>query len=172
MFAPMKSRSSSILGHFGLKTRSPGQIKRKIVNTLFKAVIMNYCSKCLSWWVLGQVRNWVTWGKKLGHKTKSKENLVNTLAVTFLKHSPWIFLKIFVLMSSRSSLKLVTWGQKLGHLVKPAENLVNTLAVTFLKQSSWILLKMFVSMISRSRLQLGYIGSKTRSPGQISGKPC
>ena len=29
MFASIKSRSSSILGHLGSKTRSPGQIKRK-----------------------------------------------------------------------------------------------------------------------------------------------
>ena len=27
--------------------------------------------------------NWITWGEKLGHQTKSKENLVNTLEVTF-----------------------------------------------------------------------------------------
>ena len=43
------------------------------------------CSKCLSWWFLGQVWNWVTLGFKLGHQAKPTENLVNTLAVTFLK---------------------------------------------------------------------------------------
>ena len=64
------------------------------------------------------------------------------------------------------------WGQKLGHLAKSAENFVNTLAVTFLKQSSWILLKMFVLMISRSSLKLEHLGSKTKSPGQISVKSC
>ena len=32
---------------------------------------------------IGQVWNEVTWGKKLGHQVKSKENLVNTLEVTF-----------------------------------------------------------------------------------------
>ena len=31
---------------------------------------------------------------------------------------------------------------------------------------------MFVLMISKSGLKLGYVGSKTRSPGQISRKPC
>ena len=31
---------------------------------------------------------------------------------------------------------------------------------------------MFVLMISRSSSKLGDLGSKTRSPGQISGKPC
>ena len=36
---------------------------------------------------LGQVRNWVTWGQKLGHQAKSAEIFVNTLVVTFLKQS-------------------------------------------------------------------------------------
>ena len=31
---------------------------------------------------------------------------------------------------------------------------------------------MFVLMISRSSLKLGHFESKTRSPGQISRKPC
>ena len=62
------------------------------------------------------------------------------------------------------------WGQKLGHQAKPAENLVNTLAVTILKQSSLILLRMFALMISRSSSKLEHLGSKTRSPGQISLK--
>ena len=26
---------------------------------------------------LGQIQNWVTWGQKLGHQAKSKENLVH-----------------------------------------------------------------------------------------------
>ena len=65
------------------------------------------CSICLSWWFLGQVWNWVTWGQKLGHQAKSAENLVNTLA--FLKQSSWILLKMLILMIFRSS-------SKLGHL--------------------------------------------------------
>ena len=36
-------------------------------------------------------------------------------------------LKTFVLMISRSSLKLVTWSLKVGHQAKSRENLVNTL---------------------------------------------
>ena len=40
------------------------------------------------------------------------------------------------------------------------------------KQLSWILLKMFVLMNSGSSSELGHLGSKTRSPGQISGKHC
>ena len=45
MIAPMKSRSISKLGHLGLKTRSPGQIKENIVSTLevpfFQTIVMN-----------------------------------------------------------------------------------------------------------------------------------
>ena len=151
MFVFMISRSSSKPGHVGSKTRSHGQISGKSYHSsghIFQAIIMT-CSKCLSLWFFGQVWNWVSWGQKLGHQAKPAENFVNTLAVTFLKQSSWILLKMFVLMISRSSLKLGHLGQKPGHLAKSAENLVNTLAVTFLKQS-WILLKMFVLMISRS----------------------
>ena len=78
---------------------------------------------------------------------------------------------MFVLLISRSCLKLGHVGQKLGHQAKPAENLVNTLAVTFLKNSSCILLKMFVLMSSSICSKLGHLESKTRSPGQISRKP-
>ena len=69
------------------------------------------------------------WGQKL--QAKSAENLFNTLAVTFLKQSSWILLKMFVLMSSKICLKLGHVGSKLGHQAKSAENLFNTLAVTF-----------------------------------------
>ena len=66
----------------------------------------------------------------------------------------------------------VTWGQKIGHQAKSKENLVNTLAVIFLQQPSWILLETLILMISRSSSKQGHLGSKTRSPGQIKGKPC
>ena len=125
------------------------------------------CSKCLSWWFLGQVRNWVIWGQKLDHLAKSAENLVNTLVVTFFKQSSWILLNMFVMMISRSDLKLGHLGSKTR-----SPGLVNTLAVIFLKQSSWILLKMFVLMSSGSSSKLGHLGSKTRSPGQNSRKFC
>ena len=46
-----------------------------------------------------------------------------------------------------------------------------TLVVTFLKHLSLILLKMFVLRSSRSHSKLGH-GSKTRSLGQIKGRPC
>ena len=35
--------------------------------------------------IFSQVRNWVTWGKKLGHQAKSKENLDNTPEVTIFE---------------------------------------------------------------------------------------
>ena len=56
---------------------------------------------------------------------------------------------MFVLMISRSDLKLGDLTSKLGHQAKSKENLVNTPEVTFLKLSSSVLLKMFVLMISR-----------------------
>ena len=49
---------------------------------------------------------------------------------------------------------------------------VNTLEVIVLTQSWWNLLKMFASIKSRSSSKLGHLGSKTRSLGQISRKPC
>ena len=112
MLVLMISRSSSKLGHMGSKTRSPCQIKGKPCKHSWSHFWSNHhesCSKYLSWWVLSQVWNWVTWGQKLGHWAKSAENLVNALAVTFLKQLSWIWHEMFVLMISRSSLKL-------GHL--------------------------------------------------------
>ena len=79
---------------------------------------MNIAQNVLSWWFLGQVRNWVTWGQKRDHQAKSKENLVNTLVITFLKQSSWILLKMFVLMMSGWRSKLGPWGQKLGPQAK------------------------------------------------------
>ena len=72
---------------------------------------------------------------KSGHRAKSKENLVYTLEVNFLKQSSWIMLKMFVLKISRWSLKLGHMGLKLGHQARSKKNLVNTLEVTRLKQS-------------------------------------
>ena len=66
-------------------------------------------------------------GSILGHQASSKENLFNTVEVTFLKYSSRILLKMFILVISRSS-------SELGHGVKKTqldqqtnskENLVN-----------------------------------------------
>ena len=54
--------------------------------------------------------------QELGHQAKSKEKLVNTLAVTFLKKSSCILLKMFVLIISMSGLKLGHWGSKTSSL--------------------------------------------------------
>ena len=76
----MISRSSSKLEHLGSKTRSPGQISVKSCyhssGHIFSSNHHESCTKCLSWWVLGQVWNWVTWYQKLGHWAKSAENFV------------------------------------------------------------------------------------------------
>lgn len=68
---------------------------------------------------------WV--GVKNCQRAKSKENVVNTLEVAFLKLASWILFKIFVLMISRS----VTWGKKLGFLAKSNEIVVDTPDVIF-----------------------------------------
>ena len=86
MFVLMISRSSSKLGHLGSKTRSPCQISRKSYHSsghIFEAIIMNLAQN----FCLDDFRNWVTWGQKLGHRAKSAENFINTLAVTFFKQS-------------------------------------------------------------------------------------
>ena len=172
MFVLMISRSSSKLGHLGSKTRSPGQISGKPCyhssSDIFSSNHHESCSKCLSWWFLGQVRNWVTWGKKLGHLAKSAKTLLTLYRSHFWSSHHESCLKYFVLMSSRSNLKLGHLGSK-ATCRSPSQ--IKHRYVLF-KQSSWILLKMFVLMISSSSLKLGHLGSKTRSPGQISGRPC
>ena len=115
MFVLMIFRPGSKLGHLGEKLGHLARSAENLVNTLVSHFSSNHhepCSTCLSWWFLGQVWNWVTWGQKLGHLAKSAENLVNTLVVTFLKQWSWILLRIFVLMISRSSLKLGHMGSK------------------------------------------------------------
>ena len=49
--------------------------------------------------------------------------------------------------------------------------LVNTLEVTVLSRFSSNVVRMFVSMKFRSSSNMGYMGLKTRSRGQIKGKP-
>ena len=93
------------LGHLAKSAKS-------IVITLVVIISSNHhesCSKCLSWWFLGQVQNWVTWGQKLGHLAKSTKTLLTLLRSHFWSSHHESCLKCFVLMSSRSSLKL-------GHL--------------------------------------------------------
>ena len=73
------------------------------------------------------------WGRKLGHQAKSKEDLVNTLEVTFLKQSSQILIKMFVLMISKSDMKLGHVGSKTRSPGQIKENLINTPEVTFFK---------------------------------------
>ena len=49
---------------------------------------------------------------------------------------------------------------------------MNTLEAIFLTRFSSNLVRMFVLMKSRSSSNLGYVGSESRSLGQIKGKPC
>ena len=65
-------------------------------------------------------------GQKLGQSIKFKENLVNTLEVTFLAWAYWNFVRIVVLVISRPSSKLGYVRSKLGHKVEIKKYLVNT----------------------------------------------
>ena len=78
---------------------------------------------------------------------------------------------MFVLMISRSSLKVGHLGSKARSL---KENLFNTLMVAFFGLIIMNLAQnVFVLLIFRSGLKLGnLVNKKTRSPGQIKGKPC
>ena len=49
---------------------------------------------------------------------------------------------------------------------------MNTLEARVLVQSSSNLLRMIILTISQSSSNIGDVGSKTRSVGQIMGKPC
>ena len=59
-----------------------------LVNTsghIFEVIIMNLAQNVCLDDFLGLVQNWVTWSQKLGHQARSKENLIDTIEVTFLK---------------------------------------------------------------------------------------
>jgi len=49
---------------------------------------------------------------------------------------------------------------------------VYTLETTFVTWFWWNLIRMFVLTISRLSSNMGHVGSKSRSPGQISGNSC
>ena len=49
---------------------------------------------------------------------------------------------------------------------------VNALEATVLVRSSPNLVRLLILMKSRTSLKMGHVGSKTRSLGQIIGKPC
>ena len=67
--------------------------------------------------------------------------------------------------------KGVVLGPKLDNWVKSEKNLMCALEATFSVQYSGKFVTMFVLMISQLSLEMGYVGSKTRSLGQIIEKP-
>ena len=88
MFASIKSRSFEN-GSFGVKkldhqAKSKGNPVSTLEVTFFKKS-SRILLKIFVLMILGQIRNWVTWGQKPGHQAKSKENLVNTQEVTVMK---------------------------------------------------------------------------------------
>ena len=65
MFILITSRSSSNLGHVWLKTRSPGQFKEKLVNSIevtFMTVSSGNLGRMLILIISSQVRIWVMCG--------------------------------------------------------------------------------------------------------------
>ena len=60
-------------------------------------------------------QNWVTWCQKLGHQVKWKENLVNTLEVTFWSYHHEFCSKCLCWWFQGQVWNWVTWDQKLGH---------------------------------------------------------
>ena len=62
------------LGHIESKSRTPGQILEKNVYTSeaqFKCNLYETLPECLSHLNLGQDKNWIMSGQKLGRKVKS-----------------------------------------------------------------------------------------------------
>ena len=55
---------------------------------------------------------------------------------------------------------------------RPSTFDVYTLETTFVTWLWWNFIRMFVLTISRLSSNMGYVGSKTRSPGQIIGNSC
>ena len=80
--------------------------------------------------------------------------------------------RIFVLMKSRTSMKLGHVGSKSRLLGRIFEKPCVCSRATFSVQYSCNLIRMFALRKSRTRLKLGHVGSKTRSLGQMLEKPC
>ena len=101
---------------------------------------------------------------------------VYALEATILIGSSSNLLRMFVLMISRTSSNMGqigpisrSPGQKVGQICR---NLVYKLEATYLAQTSSNLIRMFILIISGTSLNMGQVGSKSRSVGQILGKPC
>ena len=80
------------------------------------------------------------------------------------------FVRMLILIMSRSSSKLGHVGLKTRLLGQILEKLLYTLECTVLIQSSLNFFRMLMIIIYRSSLKLGHVGSKTGSLGQILEK--
>ena len=101
---------------------------------------------------------------------------VYALAATILIGSSSNLHRMFVSIISRTSSNMGhvglisrSPGQKVGQICR---NLVYKLEATYLAQTSSNLIRMFILIISGTSLNMGQVGSKSRSVGQILGKPC
>ena len=106
-------------------------------------------------------------GQKLGRYVKSKKNLVYTLKGTVLIQSSRNFVRLLIIIISRSNLKLGHVGSKtrsLGQILeKPC---VHSRGHSFDSKFTKLYQNVII-IIPRSVSKLGHVGSKTRSLGKI-----
>ena len=87
----------------------------------FWAHLHQTCSGCSSRQSLGQVRNWVRSGQKLGHQVYLQKNGISALAATDIAQSSPNLLRMFIWTFPRSSSKLGQIGSKtrsLGQIIE------------------------------------------------------
>ena len=188
MFVFMISRSSSKLGHLGSKPRSAGQISRKPCYTLAVTFFKQSSWILLKMFVLMISRS----SSKLGHLVYSNDD--SSFALTYLQGqfrslrllydkkakqwmSSWLELKVSVGVYRIVSGPLSVF---IGVVIVNTWFLVSVVAhgplvsyffpenrISFFMQNSQ---KIWFNI--SWGLKLGHVGSKTRSLGQISRKPC
>jgi hypothetical protein len=83
-------------------------------------------SEKLFWWLLCQVRIWITSGQKLCHTALIFKNLVITLEGTFLSKYPWKWSVTLFWWFQGQVLIWLTLGQNQGHTAQLWTNHVNT----------------------------------------------
>ena len=112
-------------------------------------------------------------------------NLPRSSARFDLKPRPLMFFRYYLPFLAHLSTKCSWWAivvsgcpssvvvRRPSCVVRRASTFdVYTLETTFVTWFWWNLIRMFVLTISRQSSNMSHVGSKTRSPGQISGNSC
>lgn len=103
---------------------------------------------------------WVIWDKYLNYPIKTEKILVNTLKIT-------------VSIQTFKKIGRIIWRQSpwsTGDIIDDyCENILDDM---FSSEASWKLVRIFFLMIYRIFWNFSYVKSKSRSLGQIKGKPC